>query len=198
MPICHNLKLCFIHVPKTAGTSIERAFGWHGEKNLIGSLSPKYNVCPQHLYWKELEREFPQINEYTKFSIVRNPFDRLVSEYCYAQQYKCRPSSFIKGLKFDEFIENFLKLNKEERCFIFDRHLELQTKFIEGCEDLHLFKYEDLNSCFSFLTQIKEDLLIKHENQSLRKTWQSYYSEKSKCQVYDFYKADFDKLGYSF
>ena len=111
MPVCHNLKLCFIHIPKTAGSSVEKMLGWSGEKHLIGKINPKYNVCPQHLYWQELQQEVPEVVDYIKFSIVRNPYDRLVSEYHYAKQRKCRPHHFVKNLSFESFVDEISSLH---------------------------------------------------------------------------------------
>ena len=31
MPVDHRAKLIFVHIPKTAGTSIEQALGLHGD-----------------------------------------------------------------------------------------------------------------------------------------------------------------------
>jgi hypothetical protein len=197
MPICRNLKLCFIHVPKTAGSSIEKALNWQGANHLIGPLNKKYNVCPQHLYWSEIKEEVPEAEKFLKFSIVRNPFDRLVSEYFYAKQYKCRPNSFVKDLSFTSFVDEFLKLPGKDRQFIFDRHLEPQVNFIKDCENLNLFYFENLEKCFSFLSSVATFDKVPRQNCSRHENWNFYYSEEIKSKVYNFYKEDFDKLGYS-
>lgn len=197
MPVCHNLKLCFIHIPKTAGSSVEKMLGWSGEKHLIGKINPKYNVCPQHLYWQELQQEVPEVVDYIKFSIVRNPYDRLVSEYHYAKQMKCRPHHFVKNLNFESFVDEILKMPESDRQYIFDRHLEPQSNFLEGCENIKLFQFENLQECFFFLRQINPLIADKHENKSKRENWQKYYSEEAKTKVCEFYKVDFEKFGYA-
>lgn len=196
MPICRNLKLCFIHVPKTAGSSIEKALNWQGANHLIGPLNKKYNVCPQHLYWSEIKEEIPEAENFLKFSVVRNPFDRLVSEYFYARQNKCRPNSFVDGLSFRDFVDKFLELPDQERQFIFDRHLEPQVNFIEGCENLNLFHFEYLEKCFSFLRSLGVVGSIPKINTSNHKNWNLYYDDKISSKVYEFYAKDFDKFGY--
>lgn len=73
MPISHNLKSFFIHIPKNAGTAI--------------SNSKKANFLMNgHYSAMEMALKFPkEWNEYFKFAIIRNPWDRLVSNYEYAR-----------------------------------------------------------------------------------------------------------------
>lgn len=77
MPISHEHKLVFIHIPKNAGTAITRNekikfqmeghHKWFDHKNLLGKQK-----------WEE----------YFKFSVVRNPWDRVLSNYKYSRMLK--------------------------------------------------------------------------------------------------------------
>jgi len=70
--ISHELKCIFIHIPRTAGSSIERALinddWWNVDrktKHLIANQAKKlYSE-----YW----------NDYFKFSFVRDPYSRMLS-----------------------------------------------------------------------------------------------------------------------
>jgi len=75
--IYHQYKCIFVHIPKTAGKSVSIAlgFGWPGHKDIS-----------QHAG----ELNATVFQNYFKFSVVRNPWDRLVSEYNY-QKKKNRP-----------------------------------------------------------------------------------------------------------
>src|SRR5690242_14850320 len=67
----NRLRCIFVHVPKTAGTSIARA--------LLGSHTG-------HVPYFEYERANPRkFRSYFKFAFVRNPWDRLVSAYFFLQ-----------------------------------------------------------------------------------------------------------------
>lgn len=76
MAVSHQNKLVFIHIPKNAGTAITRKSG------------VKFNKQhPSHRMWFQYKKEIgdSKWNEYFKFSVVRNPWDRLVSNYSYAK-----------------------------------------------------------------------------------------------------------------
>ena len=74
MPISHKHKVIFIHIPKNAGTSVLEALG-------IQEFG--------HRKWFEYQYDYPNEWEtYLKFAIVRNPFDRFVSNYEYAKMEK--------------------------------------------------------------------------------------------------------------
>lgn len=70
MPISHIHKIIFIHNPKVAGTSIASAFGMPAGHELSGDAYFAY-------------REWWDI--YFKFAFVRNPIDRFISCFEYAQ-----------------------------------------------------------------------------------------------------------------
>jgi hypothetical protein len=62
----------FVHIPKTAGTSIARAL---------------FNAGSRHVPCIEYERANPRkFRRYFKFAIVRNPWDRLFSAYRFLKQ----------------------------------------------------------------------------------------------------------------
>lgn len=69
MPISHEHKLFLIHVPKTAGTSIQETL----KMDYAGHHTPQ-----------QLKKKFPKEWEtYKKFAVIRNPWDRMVSNYYY-------------------------------------------------------------------------------------------------------------------
>jgi hypothetical protein len=85
--IYHRYKCIFVHIPKTGGKSVRRALGlgWPGHKDISQ-------------YAEELNPAVFQ--NYFKFSIVRNPWDRLLSEYNF-QKNNSRPKK-DKLFIFDE------------------------------------------------------------------------------------------------
>jgi len=70
MPISHKHKLIFIHIAKNAGTSLENAFEMES---------------PGHKTWRYYKQNYRnEWSSYKKIAVVRNPFERFVSNYCYA------------------------------------------------------------------------------------------------------------------
>lgn len=78
--ISHDHQCIFVHIPKTAGNSINRVFGvgWEDHQDL-------------QRYFDELPRDV--FERYFKFVIVRNPWDRLLSDYNYQLKKSRAPSS---------------------------------------------------------------------------------------------------------
>jgi hypothetical protein len=98
MPVSHSHKTIFVHIPKTAGTSIEAVLGMHGDKHDIGVV-PYFNQAldHEHLYGRQMQHMTAQairtvlnndvlFDSYFKFTVVRNPWDRLVSALAWTDQ----------------------------------------------------------------------------------------------------------------
>ena len=85
--INHDHRFIFVHIPKTAGNSVNRVFGvkWEDHKDLAAYAAQ----IPEELF-----------KRYYKFAIVRNPWARMLSDYNY-QVKKSRPAA-SKLFLFDE------------------------------------------------------------------------------------------------
>src|SRR5438045_277709 len=96
--------LLFIHIPKTGGTSVEAMLKAGG-----GVEAMRHNaqitglLCtPQHFHAEILSRLVPEgFSDFT-FTIVRNPFDRLVSEF------KMRVQGAGRDVTFDDWVDRVL------------------------------------------------------------------------------------------
>ena len=75
--IIQKYKTIFIHIPKNAGTSIETLF-----------LNRSFQIQPgKHDNIHMIKRKFPEIyNSHRKFTIIRNPYDKMVSWYFYLKR----------------------------------------------------------------------------------------------------------------
>ena len=96
MPVDLQQKIIFIHIPKTAGTSVEIAMGfidYTGNDGLelikaariCGSQNNLFGNNRQHFCIAQIEdtliRNGEDVREYTAFAIIRDPAKRLTSHY---------------------------------------------------------------------------------------------------------------------
>jgi len=193
MVICHNKRCIFIHIPKTAGTSIEQ-FIKDNDKNPIILLGVRNGRSMHHFSALEIKSLFPELfKKYYKFSFVRNPYDRLLSEY-----YWCKIQNV--GYKFGktkmEFLNYVSNVIKQKTYFknIFHDHFIPQYMFIYNTQNKllvnHLFKYEDLDNAIRF---IKKKIQINGNLHQLNKTnvEKTDWSNEEKEIIYELYKKDF-------
>jgi hypothetical protein len=92
----HDRKLVFIHIPKTAGTSIKAI--------VLPQQRATKHCIPEKLVSSKVW------NNYTTFCVVRNPFDHFISSYFYhtSKDYKgglFRKNKNIHNLSLDEYFE---------------------------------------------------------------------------------------------
>lgn len=201
MPIFHNYKTIFVHIPKTAGTSIEYLLGFkERDINILRTgweNSVKIGGCiyvPQHLTSRHLMDHPTSQNywdEYYTFSVVRNPYDRILSEY-YGHVLRDNKKKFSNN----EFKKWFLdKVIKQESC-----HYIPQSNFIiEDGEVLveDVFKFESLQSEINILKKklnIKEEL--PHKNKSNNNNKIIILNKENKNIIYDLYREDFINFNY--
>lgn len=209
MPIIKKYNLIFIHIPKTAGTSIESALGYKG--HIKGDLETWYgNVNNYELDHSTIDYLMQNCkyyhDEYFSFCVVRNPYERLVSEYNYCKRYISR---FIKNVgTFKQFVHSlkdkfdFVLKNEVTNHYMVSHYLP-QYKFTHinnECKMDMVLKFESLNDDWSKLcAKIGKDIeLLKVEKYSSSHSYNylDYYDDELKEIVYELYKDDFLIFGY--
>lgn len=148
--ICHHYKTVFIHVPKTAGQSIEHLFldllglTWETRaplllrKNETPELGPPrlaHLRAQDYVRYKYMTQE--QFDSYAKFSFVRNPWDRMVSFYKYSN--KSGEMEFKQYLM-EKFVHEDWKKNywfvRPQSEYIYDSNNQLMVDFVGRFENL--------------------------------------------------------------
>lgn len=94
MPYCPKTNTLFIHIPKTAGTSIEKSLGIYGKNNTEGGRS----ICNDLLFGRGMQHYtaaeavahlvlhcFPHDPE-RSFAVLRDPIKRFISHYRWTPQ----------------------------------------------------------------------------------------------------------------
>lgn len=195
--IQHNGKrILFVHIPKAGGTSVESWMTTIAPLRLFSMGVPHVSRCtPQHYRAQDIKQLLGEGFFDYAFAIVRNPYDRIASEY--RMRMQLAKTSFWKGLpSFSPWLEENLDKQKHDK-FHLDNHLRPQWEFLDN--DVEFFKLE--NGLSAPLTAISKHLgvnpptKIPHELQSTSElvTWN--FSDR--IRVYDHYVRDFEALKYS-
>lgn len=133
-----------------------------------------------------------------KFTIVRNPWDRVVSAFFYLKKHASRLPMDIKSMKFEHFVMNVL----QKHGTALDAHFEPQfpKAFYDGnCFVDFIARMENIESDWKTIAQsISAPSELPHRNKSKHKDYRSYYGPKPVEVIRDLYSEDIDKFGYSF
>ena len=206
--ISASLECIFVHIPKCAGTSIESLL-WPGERGPDqlwgGFIDPFHNRFQtgglQHLHAEQIRTVVGTVtfNSFFKFAVVRNPFDRAVSQFVYLER---RPDlrtylGLSEGASFDEYLElvnGVIHVQWEpQHAFLTDR------KTGELLVD-QVIRFERL---VPEMSQVLEVLGVKcksfpHLNAGVRGHYREWYTKRRRKAVEDFYAKDLEFLNYEF
>ncbi|ECL4217650.1 TPA: sulfotransferase family 2 domain-containing protein [Campylobacter coli] len=188
-------KCIFIHVPKVAGSSIERVI-YQTNKWLVGHVKASD-------YTKFDKDKF---DSYFSFGFVRNPYDRVVSAYHYLKNDSPDPCDIkwgrlhINNLTFEEFI---LSLQDEEfkEEILSKNHFSFQYKYLcdKNMNILVNFigKFEKLDNDFKKILNIlrRKDSLV-HINKSKHLNYRDYYNSQTYKIIREIYRDDFEIFDY--
>ena len=205
-------KIIFIHIPKCAGQSIENIFltdlglNWQQRYPLLLRPRKGKEKGPErlaHLYAEEyfkfgyIPKE--KYDKFFKFSIIRNPVDRILSEINY-QRIPKKNSNNINGIEsVEEYISKVIKLNKFSDL---QRHISPQVKFLHDSETNKLLVdkvilFDELNHEVPKILQkkLKVFLEVPKINSSKNKLWvKEELTPRDLSFLYDFYESDFKFL----
>jgi hypothetical protein len=185
--------MIFVHVPRTGGTSIEHAMGVKMRLSPEGltetSFEGKHYTC-----WKMMMKYPVKWERYDTFTIVRNPFDRLVSTYEFLLKMPCHPATLVgKNTSFRDWvmgIENVRKATVGPQC------RWIRSNGVVAVDNV--FRFERYWEVLDFLKAKGVEAEIKKINATVRKPYQDYYDDKTRRWVEMFYKQDLDVFGYEF
>jgi hypothetical protein len=134
-------RILFVHIPKTGGGAIERWLRQHGRVRLLVAQGTPgcARATPQHWRYRDLADIFGEDYFDYAFTIVRNPFDRIESEY--RMQAALRKDAFFKSMPpFGQWVETALARYAKDPWAL-DNHLRPQWHFL--ARRMRVFRYED-------------------------------------------------------
>jgi hypothetical protein len=197
MPVSNQYKFKFIHIPKTGGSSIEKLFDLQHWDNFYTPATTNYIAgcwfSPQHFTHKMMMGFKPECSDWFSFTIVRNPYTKIISEFYYA----CKNYYKIPMMKFDEnkFLEWF---NNDLIKFDMDHKLP-QYFFLDEPVNF-ILKFENLEADFHKLLgylDIKAELIHDNNSNIDKNSIVKNLSAHSKELIYAAFKKDFEIFGYN-
>ena len=183
-----NGPFIFIHINKTAGTSIGKAIGL---------------PIKDHLTAKEVIAKVGQSkwNEAYKFTLVRNPWDKAVSLYEYRRK-KGRTDIAARGIPFSDWVKMTYGENKNYDYYN-ARAFQPQVDWLkdnEGKISMNFVgKFESINEDFNHIKSvIGLDAELPYLNASKRVGYQSYHDDETRDIVARWFHEDIDLFDYKF
>ncbi len=195
--------LIFVHIQKTGGSSISHAL--------------KQPHHPPHKHWFAPElRELVGVEAWdraTKFTFVRNPWDRLVSWWSMIDRARVMQRPGIKMNNFFTYVlgnastfEEFILKCPEDiqdldgRKCVFRNQLDYVMDDAGNLMVDFIGKFENLQDDFNKLTEISglPASVLERRNPSVHKPYQDYYSATTRDAVEQAYQKDIAHFGYRF
>jgi hypothetical protein len=218
MPYLADDGILFVHIPKAAGSTVERFLGKaRGRRwSLVGRIprqNPTKGQIPeqgqitrfnpdrvrnkprqslrQHLVLEDIVRLLGQetVERCERFCVVRNPWDRLVSFYEYGRQTGGRMQT--AGLSFREWFVTRL---------ITPRLLPYIKVDGVGDPGMRCLRFERFDAEFG---EYVEGLGLHwrgqvHEKKTRRGDYRTYYTDKMADALYEECREDIEHFGYRF
>ena len=189
-----ELKCIYVHIPKSAGVSVNRA--------LFGNLGGGHRSVRQY------KRIFgpTTFKNYFKFTFVRNPYSRLLSAYRFLKNggmndadKKWSQSNLNEVSSFAEFVHDwfteesvFSRVHfRPQHAFICDGSLAPSVDFIG--------QFETIEDDFAYVCErLKISRTLKKANRGphIVKHWSTYYSATAYDKIFQIYRKDFELFGY--
>jgi hypothetical protein len=198
--ISFQKRFLFVHVPKTAGNSIQSVLRDYSEDELValrgeqdgverfGLRNPKYKIKKHSTlaeYREALGNE--QFRSLYKFTCVRNPWDRMVSYYFTPTQKVTAwdPKKFRKVISRALSVAEYLQLEKEEDPF--------------SSVD-YVIRFENLADDFRTVCAALDisPTTLPQYNRSNREHYSKYYDDDLRELVRERFAAEIERFGYAF
>jgi hypothetical protein len=212
MLISYSHQFLFVHVPKTAGTSVVRCLRPYAHEpsgylvnRVLERCGIHVNLLPGPHRWRRfrphhsavtIRRHLPSriFERMFKFAFVRNPWDWLVSYYHFHLQCpKHHRHTYVRRLgSFAEFVRWRVERQRRPQAdFLTDRDGRLLVDFLGRYETLH----DDFGAiCRRLGIQCE----LEWHNRSERGDYRTYYDDATAALVAEHCRPDIEAFGYTF
>lgn len=179
----------FIHINKTGGTSIAKTIGLPFKRHLTAKDIIKLIGKDKwmHAY---------------KFTVVRNPWDKVVSHYKY--RVKTNQTNMAESkISFKDWVR--CTYGKEKNDFYFDKPkmFQQQVEWLRDYEDNividKIIKFDRLNEGYKEVAEtLNLERNLPHLNKTKQNNYKSFYDDETKEIIADWFKEDIELFGYTF
>jgi len=217
--IAHNLKAIFIHITKTAGSSIEVALN-DVEQRDDGAIDPATGDFVKVITGEEKHMTARAVQDfvsaevwktYYKFSVIRNPFDRFHSLWWNGRYVGKR-----HNLTFPEFTDYALHRTLKGRLrnlrkgeWKVHQRFRPQAWWLRShngeMEMDQVLRFESVDEDFAQLarklglpSEQLPKVLMKNRQPKSRSYYADDYDDNTRAIVADFFRDDLDTFGYDF
>lgn len=211
MLVSHTHAFAFVHVPKTAGSSVHLALGrhatsadaywanrWLGRLGIpVNRFAPwPYTKFRPHASAAVLQAWLPRdvFDSLFKFAFVRNPWDLLVSYWHYLRSKPGhRRSRIARSLpSFAAYVDYEIHRSRfSQTSMLCDRDGRLLVDFVG--------RYESLPTDFAFICRrIGVEATLPRVNVGKRTDYRDSYTPALAARVAEAFAADVERFGYAF
>ncbi|MEM6504325.1 MAG: sulfotransferase family 2 domain-containing protein [Planctomycetota bacterium] len=177
----HDYKIAYVHIPKTGGSTV---------KQVLNCMEN-----PNHRPLGDLP------NDYFAFTLIRNPWDRLVSAYHYFDQYEnIKIPHMVQArdaIKKCGSFSNMLSALPRLRMELAFPHLHQQSYWLDS--RLWVGKFENMEQSLEYVSSVTNCPLSKivHLNRTQRQPYHKYYDTRL-LDLFNIYFSDDVTLGYKY
>lgn len=200
-------RILFVHIPKTAGTSVNKFFLECGYQSayldggsMPGNLNKNRLMSPQHMHSDPLRSIFKLETFDVIFSFTRHPVDRILSEYKFRIGNRLKSGQKFNPPSPDQWIRRRLIDYKEDN-FIMDNHIRPQCEF--EVENHIFFKFEHISQgdWRETLSSVIGDERLRLQNIEKKQISKDFSTAPSISPetiklIRKFYEVDFHRFGY--
>ncbi len=184
-----KINFIFIHINKTAGTSITKAIKLPKRRHL--SAKEVIEIVGKERWEKSY-----------KFTFVRNPWDKVVSHYKY--RIKTNQTNLRDNpISFSEWVK--LTYGDDKNLFYYDKPkmFQPQNEWLLNDEDKididMIGKFENINKDFQIIAdQIGCDSKLPHRNKTEKVDYREFYNDETKAIVAKWFQRDIELFKYEF
>jgi len=196
VPVCHERQIIFLHIPRCGGTSIEESFDLQksdslfGESMIDGRYMSVHHMTAQDLLHAELLTA-ETLDSYFKFTVIRDPFDRMASDYRWHRRHDY--SGEFSRLTFKEYLAKAETVIREN-AFLDKRYYDHFRPMTDYCVSGGELTVDDVLRLDNIEKEIERlrprlgDATLSHTNPSA--DYSELRTEENISMVYEIYQAD--------
>lgn len=177
----------FIHINKTGGSSV----AWALKLPFEHLTAAEKMAMVGRKRWEQC----------LTFTIVRNPWDKVVSQYHYRLKTNQTEMSDIP-IPFNEWVQRAFG-EQDPLYYDFPKMFMTQTEWLADTDGRilvdEIVRFENLDEGFARVMQkIGKGVTLPHLRKSKHDHYRDYYDTETAAIIHNYFKKDIDNFGYTF